>query len=71
MYVSCSSTKEVNLHFSNENAICVKLGIWVGGGARGQNTFYGYEGYFEQILAKIAPIVHFTIDQYLLAGAIL
>ena len=38
---------------------------------RGQNTFYGYEGYFEQIQAKIAPIVHFTIDQYLLAGAIL
>ena len=39
--------------------------------SRGQNTFYGYEGYFEQILAKIAPVVHFTIDQYLLAGAIL
>ena len=38
---------------------------------RGQNTFYGYEGYFEEILAKIAPVVHFTIDQYLLPGAIL
>ena len=35
---------------------------------RGQNTFYGYEGYFEQILAKIAPVVNFTIDQYLLVG---
>ena len=39
--------------------------------SRGQNTLYGYEGYFEQILAKIAPLVHFTIDQYLLAGTIL
>ena len=38
---------------------------------RGQNTFHGYEGYFEQILAKIAPVVHFTIDPYLLAVAIL
>ena len=38
---------------------------------RGQNTIYGYESYFEQILAKIAPIVNFTIDQYLLVGAIL
>ena len=34
-------------------------------------TFNGYEGYFEQILVKIAPVVHFTIDQYLLTGAIL
>ena len=37
-------------------------------GNRGQNTFYDYEGYFEQILAKIAPVFHFTIDQYLIAG---
>ena len=38
---------------------------------RGQNTLYGYEGYFKQILAKKAPVVHFTIDQYLHAEAIL
>ena len=37
----------------------------------GQNTFLDYKGYFEQNLPKVALVVHFTIHQYLLTGAIL
>ena len=41
--------------------------------ARVQNTCSAAscEGYFEQNVPKVAPVVHFTTDQYLFTGAVL
>ena len=38
---------------------------------QGSKYIFGDKGYFEQNLPKVALVVHFTIDQFLLTGAIL